>query len=388
MQPDPFEELRRDNERRRGPKHNAGNGKDHASDAADREFTFKLTPIDKIELDTDCPYLIRDIIPSEGLTVVWGPPKCGKSFWLYDALMHVAMDWEYRGHAVIQGPIVYVACEGEKGVRRRSFAYREFKLNSHDGPVPFHLVTTKLNLREQHPTLISDIRAQIGDITPAAIAIDTLNKSLVGSENKDEDMSAYVQAADAVREAFKCAVCVVHHCGVEGTRPRGHTSLAGAADAQIAVKRDEAGIILTTVEFLKDGDEGETIASKLEVVVIGKDKTGADITSCLVLDTEAPAPKAKGKKPLPGDYARAREFLADAIVKSGITVNLDGIPSAARVITMDAWKATLADHGLIGKANGARDGAQARDWLHKMKRRLIGDNMIREAHSYVWLTKQ
>ena len=352
-----------------------------------REFTFRLTPIDKIELDTDCPYLIRDIIPSEGLTVVWGPPKCGKSFWLYDALMHVAMGWEYRGHAVVQGPVVYVACEGEKGVRRRSFAYLQNKLDSSEGPFPFHLATTKLNLREQYQLLIGDIRAQIGDLDPAAIAIDTLNKSLVGSENKDEDMSAYVQAAEAVREAFKCAVCIVHHCGVEGTRPRGHTSLAGAADAQLAVKRDETGTITTTVEFLKDGEEGEVIASKLEVVTIGQDKTGADITSCLVLDTEAPAPESKGKKPLPGDYARAREFLADAIVKGGITVSIEGIPASQKVVTVEAWKSTLAEHGLIGSANGTRDGSQARDWLYRMKRRLIGDNMIRVVEPYVWLCK-
>jgi len=354
---------------------------------AEAAYRFKLMPIDKIGLDTDCPYLIRDIIPSEGLTVVWGPPKCGKSFWLYDALMHVACGWEYRGHAVTQGPVVYIACEGEKGVRRRSFAYVQNRLDGFEGPLPFHLVTTRLALRDEYAELISNIKAQIGSINPVAVAIDTLNKSLAGSENKDEDMSAYVQAAEAVREAFKCAVCIVHHCGVEGTRPRGHTSLAGAADVQLAVKRDETGTIITTVEFLKDGDEGETIASKLEVVTIGQDKTGADITSCLVLDTQAPAPKAKGKKTMPGDYARAREFLADAVAKSGITVSSDGIPAAAKVITVDAWKATLADHGLIGKANGARDGQKARDWLCNMKRRLIGDNMIRIVEPYVWLCK-
>ena len=31
--------------------------------------------------------------------------------------------------------------------------------------------------------------------------LDTLNKSLVGSENKDVDMGAYVRAAEAIRDA-------------------------------------------------------------------------------------------------------------------------------------------------------------------------------------------
>jgi hypothetical protein len=29
-----------------------------------------------------------------------------------------------------------------------------------------------------------------------------------------------------IRNAFGCAVIVVHHCGIDATRPRGHTSLA------------------------------------------------------------------------------------------------------------------------------------------------------------------
>jgi hypothetical protein len=38
--------------------------------------------------------------------------------------------------------------------------------------------------------------------------LDTLNRSLAGSESDDEDMAAYVKAADAIREAFGCAVVI------------------------------------------------------------------------------------------------------------------------------------------------------------------------------------
>ena len=77
-------------------------------------------------------------------------------------------------------------------------------------------------------------------------------------------MTAYIRAADAIREAFGCAVIIVHHCGIDGTRPRGHTSLTGAVDAQLAVKRDGAGNIEVKVEWMKDGPEGDTIWSRLE----------------------------------------------------------------------------------------------------------------------------
>ena len=67
--------------------------------------------------------------------------------------------------------------------------------------------------------------------------IDTLNRALIGDENKSDDMAKFIRAADMIRAAFGCVVSIVHHCGVQGSRPRGHTSLTGADDAQIAVER-------------------------------------------------------------------------------------------------------------------------------------------------------
>ena len=113
--------------------------------------------------------------------------------------------------------------------------------------------------------------------------IDTLNRSLAGSESDDKDKAAYIRAADAIRHAFGCVVIIVHHCGVDATRPRGHTSLIGAVDAQLAVKRDAAENIVVTVERMKDGSDGETIVSKLEAVDVGTDVDGDVITSCVVV---------------------------------------------------------------------------------------------------------
>ena len=108
------------------------------------------------------------------------------------------------------------------------------------------------NLIADHIRLIADIRAQLGELRPVAVVLDTLNKSLVGSENKDVDMGAYVRAAEAIRDAFTCVVIIVHHCGYDDTRPRGHSSLPGAVDAQLSVTREEE-IVTVTVEMMRDG---------------------------------------------------------------------------------------------------------------------------------------
>jgi hypothetical protein len=113
-------------------------------------------------------------------------------------------------------------------------------------------------------------------------------------------MGAYIAAADAIRQAFECAVVIIHHCGIEGTRPRGHTSLTGAVDAQIAMKRDAGGNIIAEVEWMKDGDaEGDTIASALEVVEIGIDDDDELITSCVIVPVEVAAPLAPRQKMSP-----------------------------------------------------------------------------------------
>jgi hypothetical protein len=97
-----------------------------------------------------------------------------------------------------------------------------------------------------------------------------------------------------MRESFECAVPIVHHCGVQETRPRGHTALTGACDAQLAVTRDRANNVTVTVEHMKDGPEGDVIASKLELVEVGTNEDGDAITTCLVVPTEVQRTTAAG----------------------------------------------------------------------------------------------
>jgi hypothetical protein len=80
-------------------------------------------------------------------------------------------------------------------------------------------------------------------------------------------MAAYVRAADAIRDAFDCAVVIVHHCGHNGERPRGHSSLIGALDAQIGIKRDSSENIVATLELSKDGEAGAETVSRLVPMV-------------------------------------------------------------------------------------------------------------------------
>jgi hypothetical protein len=317
-----------------------------------QQLRFRLLPFDAVELNTAPDYLLKGWLPRIGLTVIWGPPKCGKSFWTFDLMMHVALGWDYRAMRVTQGPVVHVACEGADGFKRRLKAFAVMRLARHREPVPLYLVAGALDLVGDRSVLIRSIEAQIGAHPPACIVLDTLNRSLRGSESSDQDMSAYVKAADAIAQAFGCAVAIVHHCGIDGSRPRGHTALSGAVDAQIAISRTRGERIKATLELMKDGPEGFELWSNLKTIVVGYDDEGEPITSCVVEPASLPAPTlTRGPRLTPNQRAM-HELLAAAGAK-GLTTSqwnqlarASGIGTRRKATLRDLQKA-LHDKGLV-----------------------------------------
>ena len=108
---------------------------------------FTLTRFDQISLRTTGAYLVKGIIPRTGLIIIWGPPKCGKSFWTFDCVMHVALGRPYRGHRVQSGPVVYLALEGGAGFRSR---VKAFKVEHGVTDAPFYLITDRADLVKDH----------------------------------------------------------------------------------------------------------------------------------------------------------------------------------------------------------------------------------------------
>lgn len=344
-----------------------------------RQRVIPIIPFKDIKLGTQRRDVIRNLIPRAGLTVMWGPPKCGKSFGAFDISMHIALGWKYRGRRVAQGPVVYGAFEGQNGIAARVEAFRKKCLpNSLAGSdIPFYLEPLTLNLVKDHRALIFAIKQQLGDKSPIMVVLDTLNRSIQGSESSDEDMTQYIRAADAIRVAFDCAILIVHHCGIDGTRPRGHTSLTGAADAQLAVRRGDNGVVALKVEWMKDGDaEGNELYFRLEHVSVGKDDDGDDISSCIVVPVDdAPASKCKPK--LQPKDELARRTLADIAADQGKAPPATwGLPNGIKVVPTETWRTTLLSRDIV------KDDRR-RFW--DLKDRLKVKNIVGERDQFVWL---
>jgi len=293
---------------------------------------FKLMPFGEMRPGPEPLYLVDELIPKEGLVDIWGKAKCFKSFWALDLCLHVAMGWEYRDRRVQQGAVVYCAFEGAHGYKKRIEGLRRHYQIEDDAVVPLYVMPGQANLISEHRLLISDIRDQLGAISPAVVVLDTLNRSLVGSESKDVDMGNYVRAAEAIRDAFHCVVAVIHHCGLDETRPRGHTSLPGAVDAQLAVMR-EGMAVTVTVEFMRDGPEDTVVTSLFESIDVGEDDAGKALTTLVAVPGEGPGPTAKAS------WSRSlrvfRQALTDSLAAHGEIIRELGDAYSPQVRAVD-----------------------------------------------------
>lgn len=349
-------------------------------------YRFPLKVFREVKLPRKGSHLIKDIIPRTGLIVCYGPPKQGKTFVVMDLALHVALGWPYRGHRTKHGPVIYICCEGERGFLTRLDAFRRRYLVGKTDEPQFHVLTTNLTLPGQCTDLISDIRIQ--NVRPALIVIDTLNRTMAGSESSDESMSEYIRSLDSIRDQFNCAVLVVHHCGHNThERPRGHSSLMGASDTQIAVWwNDKRGPITAEVQLMKDGLEGAKTYSTLEVLTLGDDEDGEPITSCVVVPADALALMRSNSDRSPKMYSSvqtALRALREAIDESGEEPPKGaGIPEeVSRVILTDKWREKAST---LGISKGNREAHRVA--FGRALKELQAAKLAAVVHPYAWLT--
>jgi hypothetical protein len=351
----------------------------------ERQYRFRLIPFNEMRPGAEPLYLVDELIPAAGLVDLWGKPKCFKSFWALDLMFHVATGREYRDRYVQQGAVVYCAFEGAHGYKKRMEAIRRYYNIEEDERVPLYVMPGQASLVKDNGLIIREIKAQLGTTNVAAFVLDTLNRSLDGSESKDVDMTAYVRAAEAIRDAFKCVVVIVHHCGLDETRPRGHTSLPAAVDAQLAVTR-EGSIVTVTVEMMRDGPEEASILSAVESVEVGTDATGAPLTSLVVKATDAPAGSSPPKR-WSKSLTLFRRALCDALNDSNEKLTVGN--HTVRVVDREAVRSLFYARCVVDG-----DGEQAQDTRKKKFFRaveraqelgLIGVRVEPTGHTLLWL---
>ena len=224
-------------------------------------------------------WLIEGLVPQDGLVVLYGEPRAGKSFVALDWGLSVATGVPWLGHEVRSGEVVYIYAEGTRGLMRRAKAW----LQEHGEPeaLTFRAVPSAVSIPD--PGERSEFVDAVRSVSqhPRLIIIDTLARNFgAGNESLAQDMNAFVNGCYALRDAFPGAtVLVVHHPGKDETRgARGSLALKGAADAEFALTRSGDTRKLIN-EKQKDAEEAKPISLELAQVRLPDGNTSLVVRS-------------------------------------------------------------------------------------------------------------
>jgi len=227
-------------------------------------------------------WIVNGILPSEGLAALYGASGSGKSFLVLDMAFAIASGYEYWfGHRVTQVPVTYVALEGESGLSKRIKAWNYYYQKMPPDNLRFIIQPVNL-LSGDVEELANAIR--VTGHTKGLIILDTLNRAAPGAdENSSVDMGKIITAAKNLQYLIGGTVLLIHHTGKDSTKGlRGHSSLYAALDAAVEVIKTDTRREWT-VSKSKDDATGNTNPFKLEIIPVGNDEFGDEITSCVAV---------------------------------------------------------------------------------------------------------
>ena len=213
-------------------------------------------------------WLIEGILPAQGRAVVYGAPKTGKSFLGIHMACCISAGEPFMGRVASKAPVLYMAFEDAPGIAMRfAVSIRNVphgKIILKNNLVPF----SRPGVGEEDAivSMIQDIQRDHPEAPNLGlIIIDTVARSMVGSENDGEDWAYYQSCVDALMRAFpKASVLLIHHENkAEVPSLRGHTSLPANMDAILRVKKSKQSSVLV-VEGMKNAASGYSFTFTLD----------------------------------------------------------------------------------------------------------------------------
>jgi hypothetical protein len=249
---------------------------------------FKFTTYEELLAREPPEWIVDGLIQPGEVTVIYGLPKCGKSFVTQDLLAAIARkEPTWFGKEVNTfGLVVHITLEG-KGLSARMQAYA--KAHALTEPMPYLCLEQSIAIPNEEDTdrLIRSIKHEAlkAGLPVILVAIDTVNRALGGGdENDSKDMGSFIRQVDRIRDSCpKAGIILVHHQGKDAAKGlRGHSSLLGAIGCSIHIEKKPNNIHIATIVDMRDGPADGQFTFGLDTIIVGKTRKDMDITSCVV----------------------------------------------------------------------------------------------------------
>jgi hypothetical protein len=233
-------------------------------------------------------FLVHNLIPRVGLGQFYGDSGTGKTPFILSLALHVAFPQltHWFGHDVdVHGTVVYMIGEGREGLKKRIAG----ELRQHgitlEPDSPF-VVTTRPGQLCDADDAGRWLQA-IKELCPQGIAllvVDTLGQNFgPGNESATDDMNRFVQHLTALTRQLRCCAIPTHHMGHgDKTRARGSSVWLPALDFSFQVTKHGTLGAIATADKAKDWTMPEPLRANLEVVTVGQDEKGRDVTTVVL----------------------------------------------------------------------------------------------------------
>ena len=284
-----------------------------------------LTPAD-ISALPPVRWRVRGVLPADGIGALFGASGAGKSFLALDLLGTVAKGGEWFGCRVTPAPVLYLGLEGEAGISQRLKAHQ---MRHGALAAGFLFILQPLDIRNAADRADLIAAARAAGYSDGVLCIDTLNRAAPGAdENDSAAMGAIIAAAKALQAALGGLVLLIHHTGKDASKGlRGHSSLHAALDSALEVTRDGERREWRTAKT-KDGADGLAHPFRLEVVDLGTDGDGEEITSCCIVPEETGGEMVRRALPPKSGNQRAILDALNELFRANGERRPDGVPES------------------------------------------------------------
>lgn len=337
--------------------------------------------------------LVRGLLDTQAMSVIYAPSNVGKSFLMLDIAFHIAAGRDWRGRKIKRpGAVLYIASEGGRGFINRVVAVKRHYNLPDDADVPLAVLPCPIDLldpnadRDAIVNLIDDVSAEFNQPV-VMLVLDTLSRIMTGGdENAAKDMTAVVSNIDNIRQRSNVHTAIVHHAGKDIAKgARGHSSLRAATDTEIELTRTGEGDdkrFLMAVRKQRELIGDDTFVCNLQTVFLGRDEDGEPVTSAVVehIDDTDPNQKNPAAKHTANDIAL--RILTDLIASQGRPLpSLPDYPEGLSGVTEEAWRQECDMQRLSKSENeSSRDRAFRRVFENLHLRNVIGTR-----NGHVWV---